>query len=120
MWSCRAACSRASGCRAALLQGQDGLSAIERLDLALLIDRQHDGVGGRIDERPTTSLSLATNSGSLESLKARQRRGWRPCAFQMRRTALALTPTSAAIMSAVQCVVSPVRVGKRKRHTPAR
>ena len=34
---------------AALLHRQTGLGAVERLDLALLIHREHDGVGGRID-----------------------------------------------------------------------
>ena len=34
---------------AALLHRQTGLGAVERLDLALLIDREDDGVGGRID-----------------------------------------------------------------------
>ncbi len=37
---------------AAFLQGQTGLCAVERLDLALLIDRQHDGVRRRIDIEP--------------------------------------------------------------------
>ena len=35
-----------------LLQGQAGLSAIEGLDLRLLIDREDDGVGGGIDIEP--------------------------------------------------------------------
>src|SRR5674536_386391 len=34
---------------AALLHRQTGLSAVERLDLALLIDREDDSMGGRID-----------------------------------------------------------------------
>ena len=34
---------------AARLHWQTGLSAVERLDLALLIDREDDGMGGRID-----------------------------------------------------------------------
>ena len=34
---------------AALLHRQAGLGAVERLDLALLVDRQHDGMGRRID-----------------------------------------------------------------------
>ena len=33
------------GAGAALLHGQAGLGAIERLDLALLVDREHDGMG---------------------------------------------------------------------------
>ena len=36
---------------ATLLHGQAWLSAVQRLDLALFIDRQHDGVGRRIDPR---------------------------------------------------------------------
>ena len=32
-----------------LLHRQAGLGAVERLDLALFVDRQHDGMGGRID-----------------------------------------------------------------------
>src|SRR6202047_4109947 len=34
---------------AALLHRQTGLGAVERLDLTLLINREDDGVGGRID-----------------------------------------------------------------------
>lgn len=37
------------GAESALLHRQAGLGAVERLDLALLVDRQHDGVGRRID-----------------------------------------------------------------------
>jgi hypothetical protein len=90
-----------------LLHGQAGLGAVERLNLRLLVQRQHDSVRRRIDVKPTTSRSLSANFGSLESLNCRQRWDWSPCAFQMRRTALALMPAAFAIMSAVQCVVSP-------------
>ena len=37
------------GAEPSLLHGQAGLGAVERLDLALLVDRQHDGVGRRVD-----------------------------------------------------------------------
>ena len=37
------------GSGTALLHRQTGLGAVERLDLALLIDREDDGMGGRID-----------------------------------------------------------------------
>src|SRR3954451_17963228 len=37
------------GAGAALLQGQAGLGAVERLDLALLVDRQHHGMGRRVN-----------------------------------------------------------------------
>lgn len=38
--------------RVARLHRQRGLRAGERLDLALLVDRKHDGRGGRIDVEP--------------------------------------------------------------------
>ena len=37
------------GAGAALLHGQAGLGAVERLDLALLVDREHDGMRRRVD-----------------------------------------------------------------------
>ena len=40
------------GSGAALLQRQSGLGAVQRLNLALFVDRQDDGVGGRIDIEP--------------------------------------------------------------------
>ena len=43
---------------AALLQRQAGLGAVERLDLALLVDRQDDGMGGRIDIEPDDVAQL--------------------------------------------------------------
>jgi hypothetical protein len=52
----------------ALIHGQARLGAVGRLDLAFLVKRQDDGVGGRIDIRPTTSRSFSTNLGSVESL----------------------------------------------------
>jgi hypothetical protein len=57
------------GAQTALLHRQARLGAVKRLDLALLIEGQDDGVGRRIDiEAPTTSRSFSTNLGSLESL----------------------------------------------------
>ena len=43
---------------AALFQRQPRLGAVERLDLALLVDRQHDGVRGRIDVEPDDVAQL--------------------------------------------------------------
>ena len=40
------------GSGATLLQRQSGLCAIKRLNLALFVDRQHDGVCGQIDIEP--------------------------------------------------------------------
>ena len=53
---------------------QVGLATVERLDLAFLVSRQHDGVRRRING-PTISRTLAANSGSMGSLNCRQARG---------------------------------------------
>ena len=50
-WSCHAACSRGSA-KTALFHRQAGLGAVERLDLRLFVDREHDGVGRRVDVEP--------------------------------------------------------------------
>src|SRR4029453_12707164 len=50
--------------------------------------------------------SLATNAGSLESLKVRTRCGRSLCARQIRSTELGLIPTAAAMAAAVQWVAS--------------
>ena len=46
------------GAAAALLHGQTRLSAVECLDLALFVDRQHDGVGWRVDIEPDDLVQL--------------------------------------------------------------
>ena len=46
---CRAVCNRASWSAAPGLDRQSGLGAVERLDLALFVNRQHHSVGWRID-----------------------------------------------------------------------
>ena len=46
------------GAEPALLHRQAGLGAVERLDLALLVDRQHDGMGRRIDVEPDDVAQL--------------------------------------------------------------
>ena len=56
-------------------QRQAGLGAVEGLDLALLVDREHHRMGGRIDIEADDVAQLRTNSGSLESLKRRTRCG---------------------------------------------
>jgi hypothetical protein len=50
--------------RAAVGQLEIALGAFERLNGRLLIDREHDGVLGRREERPTMAAALAANSGS--------------------------------------------------------
>ena len=86
---------------------QAGLGAVERLDLALLVDRQHDGVGRRIDVEADDVAQLGDELGSLDSLNWRTRCGARPCARQMRCTEETLIPAALAMAAAVQCVASP-------------
>src|ERR687885_33016 len=66
------------------------------------------------------SRNLATNSGSLDSLKVRTRCGTRPCAFQIPCTAPRLIPAAFAMARPVQCVAShggPRRVSSTTRST---
>ncbi len=68
------------------LHRQSRLGAVEGLDLALLVDRENDGVGGRIDVEATMSLSFAANFGSFDSLNVRTRCGASWWASRMRCT----------------------------------
>jgi hypothetical protein len=58
---------------AAWLDRQTGLGAVERLDLALLVDREDDGMGGRIDIEADDVAQLVDEpwiGGELELLHA--------------------------------------------------
>jgi hypothetical protein len=90
------------GAGADLLHRQPRLGAIQRLNLALLIDRQHDGWSGGLTYRPTISLSLAANCGSLDSLKRHTRWGLSPWARHIRCTELTLIPAALAMAEPVQ------------------
>jgi hypothetical protein len=52
-----------------LLQGQARLGAVECLDLALLIDREHDGLLGRIDIKPDHVMHLVDEVGIIGELE---------------------------------------------------
>ena len=54
--------------------------------------------------RPTTSVSLSSNAGSVEILKVATRCGLSPRAFQIRCTVLRLTPACLAIDRVLQWV----------------
>ena len=92
---------------AALLQRQSGLGAIERLDLALFVDRQHDGVCGRIDIEPDDVAQLVDEVRIVGQLEL-------PITVRLQTMGApdALNRTDAdaaafAISSPVQWVVSP-------------
>src|SRR5205823_6717777 len=91
---------------APLFHRQPGLGAIERLDLALLVDAEDHGMGRRIDVEANDRLEFVGKFGSLEILNARTRCGWIPCPFHMRRTEDGLIPTTLAIAGAVRWVAS--------------
>jgi hypothetical protein len=57
-WWCRGLVIMGHGAGAALLHGQAGLGAVERLDLALLVHRQHDRMRRRIDVEADHVLQL--------------------------------------------------------------
>jgi hypothetical protein len=76
--------------------GQDGLEAVERLDLGLLVDGEHDGVHGRVEVEPDHVFDLTMKSGSVESLKFSARLGWRLKAPQIRCTLAGEIPTTSA------------------------
>ena len=58
------------GAGTALLEGQAGLGAIERLDLALLVDGQHQRAGGRIEVEADHVLDLGDEVGIVGHLEA--------------------------------------------------
>ena len=49
---------------------QAGLGAVERLDLALLVDRQHHGMGRRIDIEADDVAQLGHELGIVGELEA--------------------------------------------------
>lgn len=57
------------GPEAALLKRQSGLGAVERLDLALLINRENDGMSGWIDVEPDHVSELLAKLGIVGELE---------------------------------------------------
>ena len=55
---------------AAFLQRQSGLRAIKRLNLTLFVDRQDNGVGGRIDIEPDDVAQFVDEARSFRSFLA--------------------------------------------------
>jgi hypothetical protein len=90
----------------ALLHGQTRLGAVERLDLALLVDGQDDGVLRRVDIKTDHIAQFFDKLGIGGELELPDPMGCSPCARQIRCTELTLMPQACAIMAAVQCVVS--------------
>ncbi len=87
-------------------QRQQRRGAIERLNLALFIDRQEQRAVGRVRYSPTMSRTLSMNSGSFDSLKVSTRCGCSANAFQMRAMAVWLMSHCLARLRVDQCVAS--------------
>jgi len=68
--------------------GEDGLGAVERLDLRLLVDAEHERFVGGLRYRPTISRTFSMNSGSFESLNVSVRCGCNAKARHTRLTAV--------------------------------
>ena len=92
------------GPRPPLLERQTRLRAIQRLNLTLLIDAQHQGVFGWIQVKADNVVEFLGKAGIVAEFKGFLRCGFKPCACQMRRTLAALMPMTAAIERVLQCV----------------
>jgi len=84
------------------LHRQSRLGAIESLDLALLVDREDDGVGGRVDIETDHIPELVGELGSFDSLNVLIRCGASWWASRMRCTDRKLIPTALASIRPVQ------------------
>jgi hypothetical protein len=62
----------------ARLHRQTRLGAVERLDLALLIDREDDRMGGRIDVEADDVFEFSRRTSGAESVNCFARFGNRP------------------------------------------
>src|ERR1700722_16684368 len=78
-------------------QRQTRLTALQRLDLALLVTTEHHCLLWRIEVKTDDIPNFASKSGSLESLKTRVRCGFISVSLQTRCTVALETPHSRAI-----------------------
>lgn len=106
------------GAEPPLLQGQAGLGAVERLDLALLVDRQHDGVGWRVNVEADNVFELGDELRVVGELEGPPTVGLKAV-----RLPDATYRAGADARRGRHHVGSPVRrlarrVGKRQRHHP--
>jgi hypothetical protein len=89
---------------------QARLGTLQRLDLRFSSTQTTIARSGGYRYNPTTSRTLASRSGSVESLNVLVCQGFRSCSAQTRATVLRLTPTSST-SSRVDQWVSPRRSG---------
>jgi hypothetical protein len=87
-------------------QRQDRLGAIQRLNLALLIDAQHQGLRRRVQIEADNVPQFAHEFRIAAELKVSTRWGCRLCACQIRCTVAGLTRWRLANERTLQCVAS--------------
>src|SRR6266542_6215901 len=92
---------------AARLHWQSRLGAVEGLDLALLVDRENDGMGGRVDVEADDVPELRGELRVVRQLERPDACGASWWASRMRCTDRKLTPAAFASIRPVQCVASP-------------
>ena len=80
--------------------------AVQRLDLAFLIDGQDDGALGRVEVQAADVVDLLDELRVGGELELSWRWGCSPNACQIRSTAFRVTPASRAIDRVDQCVAS--------------
>ena len=89
-----------------LSEWQARLGAVEGLDLGLLVEAEHDGPLGRVEDRARRRRRLSSKCGSFEILNVSVRHGFnffsRSC--QMRATVSLPIPNRLASILVVQCV----------------
>jgi hypothetical protein len=86
------------GCGAALLHRQAGLSSVERLDLALLVNRQNDGVVRRIDIKADDVAQLGDELRVIGELEPTHSVRLQAVGPPERCTVLTLIPTASAML----------------------
>ena len=94
------------GAGAALLHWQPRLRAVEGLDLAFLIDAQHQCPVGRVEIKPNDVLNFFSELRIIRQLEGLRQVRLSPCAAQMRCTLVWLRPTARASLRADQCVLA--------------
>jgi hypothetical protein len=77
---------------------------VERPDLALVVERQHHGMGGRIDTKPDHVLDLGREVGIGRELERPDLMRAQAVRRRIRCTEPTLSPLAAAIGGAVQWV----------------
>ena len=112
------------GSGATFLQRQAGLGAVKRLDLALFVERQNNGVSWRIDIEPDHVAQFVNEAWVVRKLELANPVGLETMAAPIRWTELTLRPDAFAIKTPVQSVVSPggspsVRATTRSAASPS-